>query len=260
MYIEQTHTWKSWDPKAYLAQYYQTTSIPQDEYAVCEFIHSSLVRQHAPFSKALDIGVGPTIHHDIALAPYVACLDVADFLPRNLAEVRKWLNDDGDAHNWDVFLRGILTIEGVKNPPWSAVEARRQLVKQRIGQLLTCDIRKSFPLGYEDSYPLVTAFYVADSVATSKLDWHRYMANIASLVEPGGMLIVSALRNAEHYRVGRNLFPSPVIDEDDVENLLLSEGFEPASLNVQVAYTPELSVEGFESIVLASARKRTTID
>ena len=255
MFIEHTHIWERWDPKAYLAQYYQTSSLPEDEKAVCEFIRSRLICRIEPFPKALDIGVGPTIHHDVALAPYVTRLDVADFLPRNLAEIRKWRADDSDAHNWDIYIKGILEIEGLTNPNRLAVEARRRLVKQRIDKLLACDIRKSFPLGYEDNYPLVTAFYVADSVASSKSDWYCYMTNIASLVEPGGTLMISALRNAEYYRVGNTFFPSPMIDEDDVENLFLSQNFEPASLDIQVAFTPELREEGFESIILASGKK-----
>jgi hypothetical protein len=255
MYIEQSQIWNRWDPRVYLAQYYQTRDVPQDEKAVCEFIHSCLAQRDVSFSRALDIGVGPTIHHDIALVPYAEHLDVADYLPHNLAEIRKWLTDDDDAHNWDVFLRGILTIEGITRPDRRAVEARRQLVKHRIGQLLTCDIRKPFPLGFEVGYPLVTAFYVADSVATSKSDWYCYMTNIASLVEPGGTLMISALRNAHYYRVGDHFFPSPMIDEEDVECLLLTQNFELASHDIQVAFTPELRPEGFESIVLASGTK-----
>jgi hypothetical protein len=84
------------------------------------------------------------------------------------------------------------------------------------------------------------------------------MANIASLVEPGGTLMISALRNAEYYRVGDEFFPSPMIDEDDVENFFLSQNFEPASLDIQVVFTPQLSSEGFESIVLASGTKYTS--
>jgi hypothetical protein len=257
MYLELTHDWENqWNPRAYLSQYYQTSQIPQDEQAVYQFIHSRLDRWSEPVSSALDIGVGPTLHHEIALAPYVQRLDLADYLPQNLAEIRKWLEDDDTAHNWDVFIKGILKIEGMSNPGWKAIEARKCLVKQHINRLLPCNIKQTFPLDSRQRYPLVTAFYVADSVAGCKADWYRYMTNIANLVEPGGRLLISALRNAEYYRVGDRLFPSAMVNEDDVEAFYLSLNFIPDSLDIRVDNTPALSVEGFDSIILASGKKR----
>lgn len=257
MHLKLTHDWNShWLPRAYLSQYYQTAEVAGDEKAILQFITAHLKGRDKPFSSGIDVGAGPTLHHEIGLVPYVTQLDVADYLPQNLAEIQKWLVGDQDAHNWDVYIHGILKLEGVSNPNAAAIDARRKLVKQRIGKLRHCDIKSTTPLGEARRYPLVTAFYVADSVASSKADWRQYMANITTLVEPGGTLLMSALRNAEFYRVGDALFPSAKVTEDDVERLLHQLDFEPRSINVHVEFISDWKDEGFDSIIMAIARKK----
>ena len=256
MQLKITHDWENdWDPQAYLAQYYQFPKVAQDETAVCKFIRSQLSSFDTLFPTALDIGVGPTLHHEFALVPYVSRLDVADFLPKNLTEIRKYLNGNSDSHDWDTYIKGILTIEGVTYPSTWEIEARKRLLKRRINRVIACNIKNRLPLGTSENYALVTAFYVADSVASSKRDWYAYMSNIANLVAPGGMLLISALRNANYYRVGDVLFPSAGIDEDDVENLYRSLGFDPDSLEIATELVSELSDSGFDSIILAAGRK-----
>lgn len=256
MHFKLTHDWeKHWHPREYLTQYYQTSRVPEDEHAIVQFIIQHLGKRSTPFARALDIGVGPTLHHEIALAPYVRNIDIADYLPQNLAEIEKWLRGAPDAHNWDIYIRGILELEGMKNPSPAAVEARRKLVKQRVHQLLHCNIKEPLPLGAKMAYPLVTAFYVADSVASSKLNWRTYMTNIANLVEPGGTLLISALRNAEYYRVGNAIFPSAKVNEDDVRDLYLSLNFVPKTLDVRVDFVAEWKHDGFDSIIIACGEK-----
>lgn len=257
MHLKLTHDWNShWQPQAYLSQYYRTAEVAGDEKAIIQFIISHFKRRDKPFASAIDVGAGPTLHHEIGLVPYVMQLDVADYLPQNLAEIQKWLVGDQGAHNWDVYIHGILKLEGVANPNAAAIDARRRLVKQRVGKLRHCDIKSPTPLGETRQYPLVTAFYVADSVASSKGDWRAYMSNIATLVQPGGTLLMSALRNAEFYRVGDVLFPSAKVTEDDVERLLLELDFKPSSIDVQVDFIGDWKDEGFDSIVMAIAEKK----
>lgn len=257
MQLKITHNWEQhWNPKAYLAQYYQTARIADDEKVVCRFIRSQLDRRGEIFARALDIGVGPTLHHEIALAPYVSRLDVADFLPQNLAEIEKWLDGDDSAHDWDIYIRGILAMERSASPSAATIEARKRLVRQRVNRLLRCNIKNKLPLESAEQYPLVTAFYVADSVASIKADWFTYMTNITNLVEPGGLLMISALRNTLCYRVGEALFPSAMVNEDDVERLYRSLNFVPRSIHIRVEHVPALKADGFDSIITAVGTKR----
>src|SRR5215207_2113036 len=206
MHLKLTQDWENhWHPQEYLSQYYETPRVADDEKTIYQFLMSYLRRRKTPLASALDIGTGPTVHHEIMLAPYTRHLDIADFLQPNLSEISRWLNGEGGAHNWDTYVKGILAMEGASEISPSTIEARKRLVKERVRQVLRCNIKQAQPLGRDVQYPLVTAFYLADSVASSKADWSLYMANIASLVSPGGMLLISALRNAEYYRVGNAL-------------------------------------------------------
>lgn len=50
------------------------------------------------------------------------------------------------------------------------------------------------------------------------------MANILSLLKPGGWLVLSALVGATRYSVGSHFFPAVDISEDDLVELLEENG------------------------------------
>ncbi|MEP7288970.1 MAG: guanitoxin biosynthesis pre-guanitoxin forming N-methyltransferase GntF [Chloroflexota bacterium] len=253
-----TDDWENdWSAQAYLNQYYRTPTIPGDERAIFNFFIPYLRSFNTIFPQALDIGAGPTLHHELALVPFIEEFHIADYLPQNLAEIQKWLDDAPGAHDWDIYSRGILAIEGQAEVNDEAVEARKRLLRQRVTTLKIGNIRDDLPLGEAITYPLVTAFYVACSVARTKAEWMHYMRNVATLVAPGGVLIISALRNAEHYQVGPHKFPSANIDEHDVQQLFQALGFDTTASDVEVATVPEWDNEGFDSIIVARGRKLT---
>jgi hypothetical protein len=246
-----------WSARDYLRQYYQTPTIPSDEKAIFSFIIPYLRNLDAPVSRGLDFGCGPTLHHDIALAPFAEELHLADYVPGNFVEIRKWLDDAPDAHSWDVYIRGILELEGNASVDDRLVDARRADVRRKITALHPGDIRQDSPLGFETAYPLVASFYAADSIAATKADWQLYMRNLASLVEPGGILIISALRHAEYYQVGDYFFPSANLNEADVYQTLRDLGFDTGDEDVIVAPVEEWDDEGFDSIIVARGRRRS---
>lgn len=257
MKADITTDWhRYWNPKAYLQQYYKTPVIPTDEVAIFKTLIPYLNAQNRVFERAIDVGSSATLHHEIPLTPFVQELYVSDYLQANLDEMKKWLNGDSDAHNWDIYIEGVLRLEGMAQVAASDIEARKQLMKGRIRQPILVDIAQKRPLGSDERFPLVTAFYVAESVAQNKAEWLRYMENISSLVADDGVFIVSALRNADSYQVGSAYFPSAHIDEHDISEALEHLGFMP--IIVQVAPVQEWLEEGFDSIVIAVGEKRVT--
>lgn len=98
-----------WKPRQYLEQYYSGATVSDDEQAVFAQLAKWFDQGGRQFKRGLDFGCGPTIHHAAALVPYVQELHLADYLPDNLEEIRRWLRDDSDAHVWDVYLSGALT-------------------------------------------------------------------------------------------------------------------------------------------------------
>jgi hypothetical protein len=245
-----------WSARDYLRQYYRTPTIPSDEKAIFNFIIPYLRMLDAPVSRGLDFGSGPTLHHAIALTPFVEELHLADYVAGNFVEIRKWLDSGEDAHNWDIYVSGILELEGNERADHELIGTRKADLRRKITALHPGDIRQSNPLGFETTYPLVASFYAADSIAATKADWQVYMGNLASLVEPGGILIISALRHAEYYQVGDYFFPSANLNERDVYETLRDLGFDTSSEDVIVAPVEEWDDEGFDSIIVARGRKR----
>src|SRR3712207_308357 len=101
--------WSEWDPKEYLDEYY--AEVMPDERFATEWLVESL-RRLPPLPAALEFGCGPTVHHVFPLVPKVGEVHLAESLPANRAEVRRWLEADPAAHDWRPFTLDTLRIEG----------------------------------------------------------------------------------------------------------------------------------------------------
>ena len=110
-----------WDSATYLTDYY--SRVERDEQLTLEFLLQEF-KKIEPAAIALEFGVGPTLHHALALSQYVAEIHAADYLRANLHQVRRWMLRQRAAHDWKPFTRHILACEGV-------VDATELEVRQR---------------------------------------------------------------------------------------------------------------------------------
>jgi hypothetical protein len=117
------------------------------------------------------------------------------------------------------------------------------------------DLRRDDPLGEENTrqYATVISAYCADSATDDKDAWATYMKRIVGLVRPGGTLMIAALRRCSGYVVGGKTFPSPNIDETDLQ-AVLAPCFGPTGLTIKVCKFGGSDSKGYSSIVLARAR------
>jgi len=144
-----------------------------DERANFEFAITEFRRSGRRFGVAIEVGCGPTLHHAFALVPHVEELHLSDYLPQNLQEVHRYLSAEPGAHNWDVYISGILTVEGEVAP--SAVAERKRLLRYRVRTLKVVDIRRPQPLADHTTYDLVASYYCAECVATTREEWRQYL-------------------------------------------------------------------------------------
>ncbi len=258
-----------WNPRDYLRQYYSKPEdiAASDEVAIQRFVTRYLRERGHVFERGLDLGCGPTLHHAVPLVPWVRELHLADYLYVNRAEVEKWLVGRPDAHDWDISIRLTLETEATndvdvnaarKGEPISeaAVEARKMQMRSRITTVTACDLRQNDPLGDGMTYDLVTSFYCAECVQGTHSTWREYMRNLLHLVAPGGVFITSALCGATRYAVLGQDFPVTTIGADDLATVFVEEGFDPASLDIQVVSVPEFAAEGFDRILIACACRK----
>ncbi|MEJ7593821.1 MAG: guanitoxin biosynthesis pre-guanitoxin forming N-methyltransferase GntF [Planctomycetaceae bacterium] len=240
------------DPHEYLRQYYSLPQLAQDDARLFQSLTAWLKQQDRMFATALDLGCGPTIHNTFAIAPYVQHLDLADYLPANLAEIRHWLDDAPDAHNWDPLFRGVLQCQGVDA---NQLPARKALFRARIGKLRHCDLHWGEPLGEPMQYDLVTSFFCVECVADSTEQWQSFMSRLLGLVRPGGAIFLAAVRNAERYRVLGRWFRTVPINEYDLKQIMIEHGFSPPLIHAQAVPAPDWADDGFDHICLVSATR-----
>lgn len=243
-----------WDPAAYLRHYY--AAVGDDESATLRFLVQELAR-FGPAGSALDFGAGPTLHHLLPLAPQVRHIDVADVLPRNLAEIRRWLAGRADAHDWRAFTRAVLACEGRRSDA-AAVAEREALLRRRVAGLLHGDAAAPQPLGATGRrrYDIVLSCFCADSATADKPTCRRYLRHIAGLLAPGGLLLVACLRRCTAYHVGTRSYPCAGIDEDDLQHWFADPALGLRLGRLEVAPVPRQRHLGYAGIVLAAARRQ----
>jgi len=248
-------SFSQWDPAAYLATYY--SKIEPEEAHTLRFLVREAQRLESDAS-VLEFGIGPTLHHVLPFARLAREIHVADLLPANLEAVRQWCAQKPGAFNWREFTREVLIAEGIQQPSEEEIDARERRTRERLTCSLLGDARLRHPLGeaYSSRYDCVVSCYCADSATASKHEWFRYLRNITSLLAPGGRFVLAALRNCSFYRVGNVRFPSPAIDEYDLQRALTMLNFDMGSVVLQVYPVPEQLRAGFQSIALASGRIR----
>lgn len=238
-----------WVPKDYLRTYY--SELEPDEVDTIKFFVDA-VKKVDHSGPVLIFGTGPALHHAFLLATNE--IHVADYLPENLREIKKWVDNDEDAHNWKPFVKYTLQCEGTPSPTDEEIIAREDLVRSKITKYIQVDAGDTDPLGTEkrESYGLVLSPYCADSATGDKDIWKKYMRNISSVVKPGGTFITAALRDCASYEVGNRTFPCANINEKDMKKLFRTLDF--SSRNTNIEYR-ELEGHGYTGIVLAHGLK-----
>ena len=241
-----------WNARQYLDEYYD--HIEKDELKTIEFFVTA-IRETTADEPVLLFGVGPTLHHVFLTATTASEIHLGDYLESNLVELRRWLQRDESAHNWQLFVRYTLECEGIKSPTSAEIAQRENLVRQKTSKLLLVDVRKSSPLGrhYKSGYGTVVSAYCADSATSNKKEWLTYMKRIISLVRPGGTFVTAALRTCKGYQIGGKTFPGANVTEEDLYDVLLSS-FDGVNIEIKTYECEGTLTKGYTAIILAYAK------
>jgi hypothetical protein len=116
-------------------------------------------------------------------------------------------------------------------------------------------VRQTPPfVGGRQTYDVVASNFCAESITDSLGEWEFFLQNIASLVKPGGTLIMTTLKGAMSYSVGSFKFPAVRIDETDLSRALMKAGFSPTSMTIRSVPADRPS-RHYEGLMLATAVK-----
>jgi hypothetical protein len=249
--------YSQFDPRAYLAEYH--AGVIEDERLCLEFLLESL-RRLPDCDVAVDFGCGPLISHLLPLAEKAAEVHAAEYLAANRAEVERWLAGAPDAYEWREFTLEILRLSG-RAATATAAEELERATRARTTRVLPCDLHLPDPLGPERraAYPLVTSHYCAEGISPDKQGWRTRMSHLASLVAPGGSLILTScgsLRGrsmGDFYRVGGRFYPLTTVSPSDLAESLADNGFVDMDLRVRKLSNP--GHQGYDCLLFACARR-----
>ncbi len=245
-----------WDPQEYLRQYYSTPYLPDDSQAVLRFLIEQLSRGAPPRRRAIDFGCGPTLYSAISIAPHAQELHLADYLPANLREAQRWLDDEPEAHDWDVYFRGVLELEIGNAPTPEQVAARKAELRRKAPALREADVRRLHPLGQPQTYDLVVSFHCIEAVSSDRKEWETFLGHLSGLVAPGGMMVLASLRRCNGYEVLGRMFPATYVDENDFARALPQLGFSKEGMVIRAAPIAEWVKEGYEERERPGLRSR----
>ena len=249
--------YSEWQANDYFKTYYSDVVLP-DEQVVLAYQIEVLKQNEHKFGRGLEYGCGPTLHRAIGAARYAFRIDMADWLPDNLAQVKSWLDAGASNLDWRRFTEYVLACEsdgGTSDP--RRTERREEHTRKVIRNLYVSDARWRHPLGPErhEFYDLLISGFCVDAVSSDKLVWQRCMRNVLSTLQEGGLMVMHALHRCKAYKVGDRMFPGADLSADDMLKCLLDNGFDRASIDVQVVPCPENAVYGYGGIMMASGRK-----
>lgn len=242
-----------WDARAYLNQYYATTSIPDDSRAILTFIKEHLKGGY--FESALEFGCGPALYASFVVAPHVGVMHFADYGAENLCEIRAWLHCRPGSFDWDNYARYAVELDGGVDVLRESVERRMQLLRERVGSLRTADVRSPNPTGKEEHHALVVSLFCIECVSGEVQAWETYFKNLASLVEPGGRLLLASLSKCTSYRVLGRRFDTAPVSETDVLRVLASPSLALEAKTLTSVRVSDWEAQGFDEILLLCADK-----
>lgn len=249
--------YSEWLAQDYFKTYYSEVVLP-DERVVLAYQIETLKRMELPFGRGLEYGCGPTVHRAIAASAHAFRIDMADWLPDNLAQVREWVHSTSANGDWNRFTDYILACENRGEViDISRIQRREEHTRKVIRNLHVSDARWQHPLGpaKQGFYDLLVSGFCLDAVSSDKQVWHQCMSNVLSTLHEGGLLILHALYRCKAYKVGERMFPGADLSEDDLVESLLGNGFDRPSIDVHVIPCPDNALYGYAGILVASARK-----
>ncbi len=105
--------WGDWNAKDYINEYY--ADITLDGHYAVEWVVESMQKAQ-PVDVALEFGTGPVVLFSMPMVLKAKNVHMAEYLPTNRAEVDKWLGATPDAHDWLIFTKDMMKLEGHENP------------------------------------------------------------------------------------------------------------------------------------------------
>ncbi|KAH6921494.1 hypothetical protein HPB50_001975 [Hyalomma asiaticum] len=174
----------------------------------------------------LEVGCGPCMYTAMAASVAFQHIVMADLVPANVLEVRKWVDAAPDAKDWSPFAYRLAAIEGHADSEQAAADIIAR-TRHAIREVTLCDISK--PGVFIDrrdapQFDTVVACLCLDSGSVNQAAHERAVANLAGLLKPGGILVASGVTGNTSYTVCTKTFSSLYTTEASVKSSFTKAG------------------------------------
>lgn len=255
------------NPVAYLNQYFYATDVENNR--LIRFFTNVVHTNDLDGASMLDFGCGPVILAVISFCRKCAEIHMGDYLEKNLEQVRWWLEEADQCFNWDPFIRHALECEALAEVDQmngsssvsvlaSAVAARSALMRQKVTRLLPGDACNAHPVGPEGSnrYDVLVSSFCLEAITKDIGEWQVLVANISTMLKPGGLLVMNTVLDSVAYGVGDRYFATCNISKQVLLDTIVQAGYQASSIEIEEvqAIEPKLIYQGF---AMLTARKQT---
>lgn len=251
---------KIFDPQNYINYYYpdlslknSNKSIKNENNYILKFYAKNVltaIKKISGSKRLLEVGGGPTIHQFISLSTEVDSIFFSDISKKNISYIKKWQKTRKPS--WDSYINKSICFEKSRKPRKNEIESRIYVIKRKLKKFYTYDVIKNFWGKNKPKiqlFDIVSSNFCIESITPSLKTWFTSLENLTNLVCPGGYLIITSLKNAQGYKVGKNKFPAVKVTEKALKDALTKLGFESK------IYTKTFINQYYSGIIFVIARK-----
>lgn len=245
-----TKDFSKFSPSDYLKEYY--CEIGRENKSLLKFFHE-VYTGIGHKNTLLEIGGGPTIYQLISASSKVTKIIFSEFLKANREEIKKWMEKDSEAFNWDRYFEFVLKLENKKINKENLEKIKNRL-RNKIKEIIRCDVYQKNPLEPKKykNFDIISVNFVPESITDNEKEFILIMKNISSLLRTKGILVMTLLKGAKFYKVGKLKFPGFSVDERYIKKILSKLGYQ----NISIQSVDAEHNQGYEGLIFLTAIKR----
>lgn len=237
--------WESFDADEFRERHYGHKILPEDGDIIDFVVDEMAALDPGPAATAIDVGAGPNLYPAMLIAPYVAnegSITLLDYASANLASL-------------DNSLRTL----GADQSPWARFETRMADRDQRyrgaanrLPSLCRVEEGSIYDLP-ADAYDIVTSFFVAESITTSRREFRVATRALRDAVRVGGVLVAAYMVGSTGYHAGVGTrFPAVRLFRQDLEEACRDADLDFA---IRVVSHDEKGRTGYQGMAAIVARR-----
>ena len=219
--------------KEYLSLFHSACKDDSNTKGSIDFYRTHLYQFYAKFSskwnnktaRLLEFGGGPVITSLISAAPYVDQITFAAYTESERKEIELWKQGKEGGHDWSSDFKYVLyVIENVArdDTQW---HQREELVRNRISNIIACDIFCDNPLITEqEPFEIISTSLCLEAACTTFAEYKEGVKKLIRLLKPGGFLLMFIVERETFYMVGEKRWFCLYLTLEQVQEALAEAG------------------------------------